>query len=363
MNNKKILLIGPLPPPNGGARVSFRLFYDYLKSNKVEFIHYDLPVRNQRNSSTPGNINFFETAKRVLLLLKDLHKSSALIFFGWKNLIKFGIFIIPIFHVFRKPCYLRFFGGHPFLELKKSIFFLRILSPLFLSLCKKIVVQTNIGKKEFPKFLQNKIAVIPGYRCINNLQITEKKIPSNKIRFAFMGELIKEKGINDLIEAFISITKNGNEQALELHIYGSDPNNVANSFYKFSDKIFYHGYLANNILRNELILNDILIFPSKLYSEGHPGAIVEALISNIPVICSNLPGPMEIVKDEINGLVFDLNKNGDLKLKMETIIFNPKLLEKLKNNTLESRKLFDKTKVLPKLAYELGIKGIKICVD
>jgi hypothetical protein len=51
MKKKSVLLIGPLPPGWGGARVSFKLFFDYVKEHCDEqILHYDLPTLRTSHS-------------------------------------------------------------------------------------------------------------------------------------------------------------------------------------------------------------------------------------------------------------------------------------------------------------------------
>lgn len=61
MPGKKRLLIGPLPPGWGGARVTFKIFYDYLKENQNnDIMHFDLPSKNNRDKNPQGKVDHYK---------------------------------------------------------------------------------------------------------------------------------------------------------------------------------------------------------------------------------------------------------------------------------------------------------------
>ena len=84
----------------------------------------------------------------------------------------------------------------------------------------------------------------------------------------------------------------------------------------------------------EVYLNcDILLFPS-IYREGVPRAIIEALSFGLSIITTNMPGCKETISN--NGVIV---KNDFVVESTKYIISLSK--ENLKDNSLESLKLFD----------------------
>ena len=112
---KKHLLVGPLPPGWGGARVSFKMFYDYVQSrSKEEIEHCNLPVRSVCYKDALGKINHFKTVCIVLACLFRIPYVSNVIVFGSKNFCcSYGLLFLLVSKLFRKPFHVRFFGGHP----------------------------------------------------------------------------------------------------------------------------------------------------------------------------------------------------------------------------------------------------------
>ena len=156
-----------------------------------------------------------------------------------------------------------------------------------------------------------------------------KKVPSEKIRFGFLGRIIPVKGISHLIDAFNEV----DHSKAELNIFGRLPsssiylkNRCENSAIHF--KGGYHYKDISKVLSNI----DVLVVPSIWY-ENSPLVIHEAFVANKPVITSNLGGMSELVKHEKNGLLFEHGNVEDLKEKMNIFIENPNLIEKYSQKT------------------------------
>ena len=73
---------------------------------------------------------------------------------------------------------------------------------------------------------------------------------------------------------------------------------------------------------------DVVVVPSIWY-ENAPLTINEAFTASVPVITSNIGGMKELVRDGENGLLFEVGDSNDLTTKMQMIIDDPELLNKL----------------------------------
>ena len=116
-------------------------------------------------------------------------------------------------------------------------------------------------------------------------------IPQNSFVFGFVGRLVPEKGINELLEAFLSM----NEENAYLLLVGPVEENRLDS-----------GLLA---------AFDFLVLPS--YREGFGMTVVEAAALATPSIISRINGPTDFVEDECNGLICEVKSVESLKIKME----------------------------------------------
>jgi glycosyltransferase involved in cell wall biosynthesis len=137
-----------------------------------------------------------------------------------------------------------------------------------------------------------------------------KKIDPDYISFGFIGSLLPNKGIEILLKAFHKIKKPN----YRLFIAGSgkeDYEEYLKSKYKDASTIFMGKVNPEDFFEKV----DVTIVPSIWY-ENFPGVIVESLAFGIPVIGSNIGGIPEIISEDINGMLFDPYKEGDLEQKI-----------------------------------------------
>lgn len=355
---KQKIIIGPLPPSWGGARVSFKLFYNYLKEvSDQSLLHYDLPIRYNRDKNPPGGVNHFKTFIIVLSCLFRIPFVSSVIVFGSRNFcFSYGIILLVVSRIFRKPFYIRLFGGHP---AQNSIFRMPIAGSMvtrFMSFADKIIVQTHVGVEEFPQHLRSNISVIVGYRPGAGSADEIKDPADSVVRFAYTGAVSWSKGIGHLLDAFVKVSKGVDaDMDIELHLYGSGEKELVDKCNSL-DKVFYHGRVDNSVLRRDLSRYDVFIFPTLHDSEGHPGSVIEALMAGLPIIASNWSGINEVIGNKENGLLVEPGNTKQLADAMEKLIKDVGFRNQLAEQALESSTKFDAAHVLPKLAEAVGIK-------
>ena len=121
--------------------------------------------------------------------------------------------------------------------------------------------------------------------------------------FLFIGRLVGDKGINELVVAFEQLSSK--LPKAKLLLVGSqeptlDP--LAKSTLKAIDQnpsIILTGYQQD--VRPFLKMAQVFVFPS--YREGFPNVVLQAGAMGVPCIVSDINGCNEIIEDEINGFV------------------------------------------------------------
>lgn len=357
MTKRPVLIIGPLPPPIGGARVSFKLFLDYIVDTaNVSFRHFNLPVIDLRKTKGKVVVNHYLTVLKVLNALFFVPFSRSVVIFGSRNFcFSYGLVFIVFSRCFGKKCSIRFFGGRPMLALAHQKNLARALILTIFKLAKTISVQTQIGTKEFPPNLQKKIAVIPNYRPIIPITSTRTSGCDDCVKFVYVGSITKTKGIEFLVNAFVKLRKiTTTKNQVELHVYGCGKEEIINCICQF-DKVFHHGQVDQFSLREILPSYNVLILPSTYDNEGHPGVIIEAFMAGLPVIASSLPGICEIIEDQQNGILIQAGDNEQLVAAMLHLLHNRDLIKRMSENALKSSIGFDAKILLPHLAKALQI--------
>lgn len=135
----------------------------------------------------------------------------------------------------------------------------------------------------------------------------EQPLPlGTTLRVAYLGSMLKHKGLDVLIEAFNRLA----DLPLSLHLYGSTDGSPEVKDYVRSlrarcnnPQVHFEGSFPNDQVGRVLAQADLLVLPSILY-ENCPMTILEALYARRPVITSNVGGMAELIQDGVNGLTF-----------------------------------------------------------
>lgn len=138
---------------------------------------------------------------------------------------------------------------------------------------------------------------------INKLK-EELKISDDEIVVSFIGRLVEEKGIFDLLDA-MNLTKSKVKLIIIGSSHVSERDKVAaerlKGFENRSDIIFT-GHVTN--AEDYLYLSDIFCLPS--YREGMPRSIIEAMSMKNAILATNIRGSREEVVHEETGYLFDI---------------------------------------------------------
>ncbi len=176
------------------------------------------------------------------------------------------------------------------------------------------------------------IDVIPHGNDLTWLSFDETKIPSQAIRFGYIGQILPIKGVHCLIEAFNMLPR---QPPTELHLYGSldqDPAYVNSLKVQAGDNahIHFHGAFRRDELQSVFGTFDVLVVPS-LWQETYGLVIQEAFAAHIPVIASAVGAIPEVVQDNVNGLVFEMGSTQALMHQMQRILDDTHLLPRLRS--------------------------------
>lgn len=154
----------------------------------------------------------------------------------------------------------------------------------------------------------------------------------DKVTFCYIGRIVKDKGINELVWAFSQLNKEYNNTRLILigvledkldpikpEIYSEIMNNKS---------INYVG--PQNDVRPWLAASDIYVFPS--YREGMPNSLLEAGAMGLPSIVTNINGNNEIIVDGENGEIIPARNQDALYNKMREWVNNKEKVSRMAGN-------------------------------
>ena len=165
--------------------------------------------------------------------------------------------------------------------------------------------------------------------------------------FGFVGRINRDKGINELFEAFKDSFES-NEKAY-LMLVGTDEldENIDSRLYEWSksfERVIYTG--QTNVVEQYLSAMDVYILPS--YREGFGSGVIEAEAMGLPVIVSDIPGPTDAMKSNETGIVVKKADVASLKEAMLTLYGNKEQYSFMAGNAysfakdnFEQKKLFE----------------------
>jgi len=176
------------------------------------------------------------------------------------------------------------------------------------------------------------------FKISDEIQLEAEKLKSefgiseSNFVFVFVGRMVKDKGIEELTQAFSELNKI--YPHLRLLLVGPmepelDPlSDACLSLINENANIISAGF--QNDVRPYLAISHTLAFPS--YREGFPNVPMQAGCFNLPSIVTDINGCNEIIQDKINGLVIPVKDTEALKNAMDLIIADEALYLRLKDN-------------------------------
>ena len=197
------------------------------------------------------------------------------------------------------------------------------------------------------KYFSDNISLISKNKLLDTL-----KILKNDFVFCYVGRVVKDKGINELVSAFNELNlKNKNCKLIIVGKIENETNPVSKStmgIIKKNKNILLTGF--KNDVRPYLSIGNCFVFPS--YREGFPNVLMQAGAMDLPCIATNINGCNEIIQDNINGFLIP-PKNIDALVKAMQKIMDKKLIIKLsKNSRLMVKEKYDQKYFWKKLLIE-----------
>lgn len=206
----------------------------------------------------------------------------------------------------------------------------RILSDRLMNFADAFVFQTEGAKKYFPKEIQERGCVIANPIILEDMPVNYKGTRTKRI--VAVGRLIKEKNYPMLIAAFSEVHKSKPDYILD--IYGDGPER--DYLEKMIVNLNAQSHIRLNHSRDDVLeavkSAEIYVLCSDL--EGMPNALIEAMAIGLPCISTNCPagGPADLIKNNIDGILIDVNDVCALQEKILELIENPQNAQRMGEN-------------------------------
>lgn len=197
----------------------------------------------------------------------------------------------------------------------------------------KVLANGNVNGIDLDFFSPKQISEDQKYQLRNELNFG----PQDFV-FVFVGRLVGDKGINELVDAFKSFDNSN----VKLLLVGplelkQDPIKEA-TIKEITNNKNIISVGSKSDVRPYLAISDVLVFPS--YREGFPNVVLQAGAMELPCIVTNISGCNEIIEEGKNGIIIPPKNKLAIANAMNFVIENKDKKEFFRKNArsmIESR--------------------------
>ena len=348
----KVIFIGPLPPPHMGPSLATEIILNSDLKEKYDLVHLDTSDhRNLNKLAKYDLINFYLGFKQYFDLVKLIINCKPDLVYLPICQTTIGylrdsivILISKLFSI-KVLCHLR--GGNFKNWLNQSTWLTKKYVNMIHSFVDGQIVLGDSLRYMFDGLISSKkIFVCPNARDFKNTFNNKKElvnIDKSIFRILFLSNLIKEKGVIDVLQSAKILLKKRSD--IEFYFAGSARSEYVQeeliTFAKENDykNIKLVGKVIGDAKWSLYSNSDIFVLPTYYSSEGHPWVIVEALAASLPIISTNHAAINESVFESFNGFFVRKKSPNEIAEKIEILINDHKLITKFGN---ESRKIYEK---------------------
>lgn len=201
---------------------------------------------------------------------------------------------------------------------------------------KSDLISGNITRKPLKVLGYGNVKGVDMEKCSRRpevMEIAEKLRKKDCFTFLYVGRIVKDKGINELCEAFDLISSITQTRLILVGPYEDnlDPiSKEARRIIKDNGAIEAVGVKSGDELLAYYATADCFVMPS--YREGFPNTVLEAGAMGIPSIVTDINGSREIIAEGENGIIVPSKNMSALFDAMMNMIRDISARERMANN-------------------------------
>ena len=189
------------------------------------------------------------------------------------------------------------------------------------------------------------VTVVPNFR---RMQILTQEQRSNEfgypLKMCTFSRVMREKGIEVAVDSVQWVNNCLGYPAIALDIYGPIDPVDADWFElikaKLNESITYQGCVdpvkSTTVLKNYFCL----LFPTRFFTEGIPGTIIDAYASGLPVVSSKWKNFNDVIDDGVTGIGYEFDNEAALYEVLMRIVNNPKQIEEMREACCKKAECF-----------------------
>lgn len=287
-------------------------------------------------------------------IFKLSRKSDAMLMLPDAGGVKIYPFLLKTFLSKKKKCFYVVIGGWLPNFLKK-----RKLLTKTLKRFDGILVETDSMKKALEEQGFTNVIVMPNCKNLKILKPEELVYPESlPYKLCTFSRVMKEKGIENAVNAVKQINEEMGKTAYTLDIYGQVDPGQSQWFddlkASFPPYVNYCGVVnydkSVDVLKNYFAL----LFPTHYYTEGVPGTIIDAYAAGVPVISAKWESFADVIDDKQTGFVYEFGSESGLVKILHSVVSSPKLIDEEKLNCIAKARLYLPENVISILLNEIN---------
>lgn len=222
-----------------------------------------------------------------------------------------------------------------------------------------IYVETSSMKANLEAMGFTNVFVMPNFKFLHILKPEELVYQYEEpFKLCTFSRVMKEKGIEDAIEAIKIVNEKLGRTAFQLDIYGQIDPNYKDRFNELI-QIFpsYIRYCKTvNPDESTAVLKEYyaLLFPTYYEGEGFAGTIIDAFSAGVPVIASDWKYNKEQITDGYNGILVQPKYIDGLVQVLLKLLENQDTLNNLRKNCLETAIINSPKNACERLLYNIN---------
>lgn len=208
-----------------------------------------------------------------------------------------------------------------------------------------IYVETNTMKLAMEKQGFENVFIMPNCKELTPLSENELIYQNeHPYKLCTFSRVMKEKGIEDAVEAVKYVNEKIGKIAYTLDIYGQVDSEQTEWFEevkgRFPSYVRYGGLVPFDTSVEVLKDYFALLFPTRFYTEGIPGTIIDAYAAGVPVISAKWESFGDMVDENITGLGYEFGDSEDLRCQLSYMAEHVDEINAWKQNCIEKSRQF-----------------------
>lgn len=220
-----------------------------------------------------------------------------------------------------------------------------------------IYVETNTMKNALAAQGFQNIIVMPNCKELNILSSDELVYSQEApYKLCIFSRVSKEKGVEDAVNVIKTINEKEGKVLFTLDIYGQVDSGQEEWFENlksnFPHYINYGGVIQFDKSVEVLKTHFALLFPTRFYTEGIPGTIIDAYAAGLPVISAQWESCSDIVNEK-TGYTYEMGNNEQLTDILYQVASDPEMILNKKTQCLNEAEAYKTTTVIKILTEKM----------